>query len=135
MIKSQRKSEKGFMALMTAMVLSLVLMLGAVTLNQSEFFIRSSAADAEYKARSVTLARACVTTALAKLAADSVYAGNETIRIAVDACHIRSITLGSSVGQYTIETHATVGGAATNLRIVARAADLSIVSWNEISSF
>lgn len=136
MQKNHANNEKGFVALMAAIVISLILITLTVTLNQSGFFTRSALLDAEYKERSAALAEACADTALLKLAGNPSYSGNEIIPIGTDICKIRPTKLDVPVaGQNTIETRAVFNEATTNLKIIADASDFSIVSWNELPSF
>lgn len=137
MIKQvNNKGEKGFAALITAIVLSCILITAAVTLNLSGFFTRSALLDAEYKERSSALSEACADVALLKLAGNATYAGNETIAIGTDTCQIRPTKLGVPVaGQDTVETRAVFNEATTNLQIIVTASDLSVQSWNELPSF
>ena len=137
MIKNKKNvKESGFVALVTATVLSFVLILVAVTLNQSGFFTRRALLDSEYKERSAALAEACADNALLRLAANPSYAGNELISIDGDNCQIRPIQQDvPAAGQITVEARAFFQEATTNLRIVVNTLDLSVVSWNEVPSF
>ena len=134
MSKNIDKKPEGFIALITAIALSLILLVVTVTLNQSGFLTRSTLLDAEYKERSSALAEACIDTALLKLANDPSYLGPD-LNIAVgssDTCDIRPvITTGS---QKTIQTRAIFQEAETNLEVVVDT-NLSIISWNELPNF
>lgn len=129
--RSKSKKEEGFIALVTAIALSLILLVVTVTLNQSGFLTRSTLLDSEYKERSSALAEGCVDTALLKLAADPNYIGLETITIGSDSCSILSVSPPGSPTR-TIKTRAEFQEAATNLEVVINTSDLSVVSWNEI---
>ncbi|MBI2609980.1 hypothetical protein HYW53_02280 [Candidatus Giovannonibacteria bacterium] len=136
MINRGKKSDNGFAALITVIVLSAILLTVALTLNQSGFFARSAILDSEYKERSSTLAEACVDQALVKLVADPAYGGNETISFGADACSVRPILFDSPAsGKTTIETKANFNEAITNLRIVVNSSDHALDSWVEIPSF
>ena len=71
------KKESGFVALITAIILSFILIIVTTTLNQTSFFTRSILLDSEYKERGAALAEACVDVARLKLANDPLYSGNE----------------------------------------------------------
>ena len=130
------KNNAGFVALITAIVLTVVLLLIATTLNLSGFFTRSSAMSAEYKERSASAAEACADRAMLKLAGNPAYAGGETISLGTDSCEIRPILPDSpSAGKTTIETRAVFNESATNLRIVIVNSDKSVISWDEIENF
>lgn len=129
----QNRHEEGFVALMSAIVLSAVLIAVTVALNQAGFFARSALLDSEYKERSAALAEACANVALLKLAADPAYAGGETLVLQSDSCRIRPTRINSPIaGENTIETSAVFQEASTTLRIAARSSDFSIVSWDEV---
>lgn len=133
MIPTSKKDE-GFIALITAIALTLILLVVTVTLNQTGFFTRSTLLDAEYKERSSALAEACVDTALLKLAADPTYTGPDTVAVGSDSCDIISVSPPGSPTR-TIQTRAVFQEAATNLEVVINDSDLSVVSWNELPSF
>ena len=134
-------SNGGFVALITAIILSIILITVTVALNRIGFLTRSEISDAEYKNRSSALAEACVDTALLNLALDPTYqvTSPQQVSVGVDSCWIRSVTTAGT--QNTIETRAVFPdtainqGATTNLRIIVNTSDLSIVSWDEIPSF
>ena len=127
---SKTDRQGGFVALITAIILSAILLIITTTLNQTSFFTRSNLLDSEYKERSAGLAEACIDIARLKLANDPRYSGSEpSIPIGTNSCEIRPI-----VGN-TIETKAVYNSAVTNLRVVINPADISVVSWEEVSSF
>lgn len=132
--KSKSKKEAGFIALITAIALTLILLVVTVTLNQSGFFTRSTLLESEYKERSSALAEACVDTALLKLANNPNYIGPDTIAVGGDSCSILSVSLPSG-GHQTIRTRAVFREAATNLEVAINTSDLSVVSWNELPHF
>ena len=131
--------NEGFIALITALILSVILITVAASLSQSGFFLRSGIADAEYKERSSATAEACVNVVFLRLAANPFsypYAMNESLNVGSDQCVIRQVLLDTPlIGQTTIETRAVFQEAATNLRIVVNKADVSLVSWDEIPHF
>ena len=128
------KKQSGFVALITAIVLSLILIIITTTLNQTSFLTRSMLLDAEYKERSAALAEACVDVARLKLANDATYVGSELgVLVGADTCDIRPISISGS--QKVIETKASFRGATTNLRVLVNFSDLSVFSWTEIQAF
>ena len=124
------KNQSGYIALISAIVISVVLMAVTFALSFSGYFARFNILDSEYKERSVALAEACADTALLRLALNPGYAGNETLTLGADSCFIRGITLAG--GQFTIYTKAIFQKINTNLKIFAASSDLSIISWEEI---
>lgn len=123
------KKDSGFVALITAIILTAILLTITVTLNQTSFFTRGILLDSEYKERSAALAEACVDVARLKLANDLSYSGNETVNISDSQCRIRPIA------SKVIETTATSSQSVTNLRVIINPSDISVVSWNELPSF
>jgi hypothetical protein len=123
------QKEKGFVALVTAIILTAILLIVTISLNQISFFTRGILLDSEYKERSAAFAEACVDVARLKLANDPTYLGDESIDIGVESCKIRPISSN------TIETTATSSESVTNLRVEIDPSDISIVSWDEVVSF
>ncbi len=121
---------RGFVALITAIVLSLILITVAVALNRIGFLTRSETLDSEYKNRSSALAEACADIALLKLANNPSYSGNESIPVGSDNCLI--LTFNPAPDPIIFETKATFQEATTHLRIKIAKSDLSVVSWDEI---
>ncbi|OHA45977.1 MAG: hypothetical protein A3A80_00250 [Candidatus Terrybacteria bacterium RIFCSPLOWO2_01_FULL_44_24] len=132
-------SNGGFVALMTVIVISVILLTVAIGLNQAGFLTRSQILDAEYKERSSALAEACVDTALLRFAEDSGYTGPETINNIgsnTGTCQIRPVKKDFPVsGQTTIETQAFYNEAVTDLSIVIDTVSLTILSWLEVPQF
>ena len=141
-----KKEKNGFIALMTAIVFSFVLMITAATLSQTSFFSRAEILDAEYKERSSALAEACVDTALLKLATIPGYNPVNECNSVGDICpnggpNICSVVSVSppALGKITIITTAvfpapavTSQGAVTNLQVIVDSTDLHVLSWNEV---
>jgi len=130
--------ESGFIALITAILLAVILLVLVVTLNRTGFIARSEILDSEYKNRSFSLAEACVDSALLKLVTDPGYSGGENIPVdGPNVCRVETVSFPGS--QITINTSAifpsTVPAglaAITKLQVVVNASDLSVVSWNEL---
>lgn len=124
-------SGPGYIALASAIVISLALLILASTVSLSGYFSRFNSLESEFKQKSLALAEACGDTALLKLAIDPAYAGNETVPVGAGRCSILPIP-GAADERLTITTQATVGNAVSNIKIIAAAADLSIISWLEV---
>ena len=133
MIRRAKNQKSGFVALITAIIISVILLAVAASLNQKGFFARAEILEAEYKFRSSVLAEACVDRALLKLAEDIGYSMPETLGVVDDACDIVSVSTSGS--QITINTSARfpagINGAVTKLQIVVNLSDLSVISWRE----
>ena len=129
-----KSRSRGFIALMSAIIIATILLLVATTGGLTGIFARGNALDAELKARSVGAADACVDLALLALANDPSYTGPDTYALnSLDTCTIGPVTSGA--GQATFRVHATSRAAVTNLEVVVDTTDLSGSSWLEISTF
>jgi hypothetical protein len=127
---------KGFIALITAIVLSLVLLTITVVVNQSGFFVRQSELTSEFKEQSLNLAKGCVNSALLKLHIDQNYVGNESVQIGTESCAIRPLLRDiPATDTLTIETQAIVHQATTNLRVVVTTPDFTVQSKYELAAF
>jgi|SRR3989344_3599404 len=128
MIYRYKQRNEGFAALITAIVLSLVLIIVTVTLNRSGFFARSAILEAEYKEMSSALAEACVDIAMLRIATTPGYSvTNDPIAIGDETCTI------DSVAGDNIQTSADVNGSVTRFEVIVDLSDdLAVISWNEI---
>ena len=125
------KNNSGFMALISAIIISVILLLIASSLNLTSFYNRSDILDSELKEKSLALAEACVDMAILKLANNQNYTpSNEIVNVGTDTCTIQSVI--SSSNQKTINVKADYNHYVTNLKIIINSSDLHVVSWEEI---
>lgn len=133
------KSNKngGFVALVSAVIISLVLLTLIVGTGERGFSSRFNILNSELKAMSSGLAEACVETAILKLAENDTYTINpatpEWIPVGDQGCEISSVD--PSVNPIVINTHATSSPivAHTKLEVkIDRPAPFIINSWQEI---
>lgn len=107
--------KEGFIALMSTMIISAILMALLFSSNMSSFNARFDALDSEYKRIAEGLAESCVNQALLKLGQNYNYQGSETIQIGVDtqgrtqSCVIKPITPSTRGNSSTIVTIKTQG--------------------------
>lgn len=133
MITIAKKVNSGFIALMSSIIISVILLLIATTFSFTGFSSRFNILDLEMKERSSALAEACVDTALLKLANNPNYPGGETITVSgSDTCTIN--TIDSIIDPIIIDTKAVFQQANTNLHIKVKKSDISVVSWEEMSN-
>lgn len=123
----------GYVALMSALIISAVVALVIITLGQVSYSGRANIAATHFKEKSRALAEACLNSALLKLAASSSYAGNETITVASDTCKIFTIT-STSTGK-VIQAQAQYQNSYTDYQIVVATSTASILDWQELQSF
>lgn len=131
------KNNSGFMALISAIIISVILLLIASSLNLTSFYNRSDILDSELKEKSSTLAEACVDAAILKLAQNKNYeliTTDHDISIGTDHCNIFSLSPNPPrTGNITIITKANYNNTYfTNLKIVTDSSDLHVISWEEI---
>lgn len=128
--KRKIKNNSGFIALMSAIIISVILLLVATNLSLNGFYSRSDILDSELKNRSSALAEACADTAILKLTNNSSYNPvNEVVTVGTDSCVIQSVT---GMNPKTILTQAIFHNSYTNLKIVVNTTNMSVTSWEEI---
>jgi len=123
---------RGFIALITAIVLSAILLLIAAAGSMTGFYTRTNVLDAELKERSSAAAESCVEVAILGLALDEGYVGPESITLnALDSCTVDEvIPLIASTVEILVE--GTSKRAVTTLRVEYSIVQEKIVSWREI---
>ncbi len=133
MTKSLTNGRSGYIAITSAIILSLVLMLVAISLSQGNIFNRIYIVDFNNKQLSFSVARSCLNSAMLSLAQSSSYLGNEVIFVSAYTCTIRPII--TSAPNKIVEVRAQIQKATTNLRLTVNSSTLSTVSLEELSSF
>ena len=128
-----RNKNNGFIALISVIVVSAILLLIAVTLSFSQFYDRYNILESEYKERSASLAEACVDSALLELANNINYLGDATTTIGANKCYVGNVT--TSGPNKIFKTRATYQNSYTDLKIVIDSSTFSIQSWEEIPNF
>lgn len=106
--------QKGFVALVSTLIITIVMMLVITRASTSSFFARFDVLGSEFKRRSLGLSEACLNAALLKIAQNYNYAptsGGEVIQVGQDYCAIRSVTYGDE-DQVTHRKLATVQTSA-----------------------
>lgn len=124
------KSNAGFIAIMSAAIISILLLTITVSLGLSGFFGRLNILDSESKERSSALAEACINTAILNLAQGSTITGS--VAVGGDNCNIISVQNNiPSTGQTTIQAQAVINKAYTNLKIIVDNNTFTAISWEE----
>lgn len=126
-------NNAGYIALTSAIIVSVIVMAVTFSAGLSGAFNRFNALSAMDKEASGALAESCIGVALLRLAQDSGYGGDETIPIASTTCAI--LPIETAIGQKTVKARGTVQGSVTNIRAVVRTSDLLIQSWSELPAF
>ena len=129
------ENKKGFVALMSAIIISVILLLLVTNLSLTGFYSRLNILDSELKDRSSALAEACADMAILKLVNDINYvlvAMDHNISVKTEYCDIYSLTSTSS--NITIITKANYNNIYfTTLKIIVDSTNnMSVISWEEI---
>ena len=135
--KQRHKNAKpnfsaGFIALMSAIIISVILLLITSTASFSGFYSRFNILDSEFKEHSLALADLCVDQVLLRLATDSTYAGGESVLVNASLCTIIA-SPNPIANPRTFLLQAIYKDAYTNLRISVDVDTLGITSWEEIA--
>jgi len=129
-----RATERGFIALVSVVILSFVLLIAALSLSQFGITSRFFLIDFENKALSEQLALGCVQSATVDIALyETSYNPSDEKKdfpLSDESCFVESVT---SIGNvYTIRTYAIVDGATTNIEAVWNNTTETITSQEEI---
>jgi hypothetical protein len=128
--KLKINKHSGFIALMSSIIISVILLVMITGLNLSEFYTRTNILDSELKEKSLALAEACTDTAILKIINNSNYnPTNEMVNVDADTCVIQSV---SGTIEKTINIQADYQNYFTNLKLKINSATLAIISWEEI---
>lgn len=123
---------RGFVALMSVVIIGAILLVFVVTLGVTSFFARRDALTYENKAVSRALAEGCVNAALVRAAADPSYTGGECIAEGgvCGGADPQKVCRICSVSGTTIRARARYNGSYTNLE-VTYTPSFGIASWEE----
>lgn len=122
------RKREGYIALMSAIIISVILMGLLTTLSLGGFFGRFNVLKSEFKNRSFALAQGCAEAAFLNLTENPGYTGSSTLAVASDTCIIFNIPLGSGV----IKTQGIFQHAYTNLKLTVATNTMTIVSFEEV---
>ncbi len=130
------KKSSGFIALISAIIISVVLLLVVVNISLTGFYNRYNILDSELKKRSDALAEACADTAIIKLSNDLNYnlvSIDHAIPIGTNKCDIYSINPNPPrSGNITIVTKANYNNTYySTFQIILNSTNMSVVSWQE----
>ncbi|MEK7133551.1 MAG: hypothetical protein AAB804_00605 [Patescibacteria group bacterium] len=131
----KKKQERGFIALISTIIMSAVLLLVIASSGLVSFYSRFNTLDSELKQRSDATADACADMALLQLAQDPSYQGGTFTINSLDQCRVGKVAaVGGGNTQFSVQATSS-NTAVTNLRVVVDPADLSVVSWQEIAAY
>lgn len=113
---NKQTDQKGFIALMATIIISLILVVMALEEGASGFHARFNILGTEAKEQATALAEGCADQALANLITDSAYIGNTDIPFPEGTCHVDTIDTHLAP-LAVIKTQAVVRGSYANLSI------------------
>lgn len=134
--RENSKSGRGFIALISVLILSLVFLVAVVSVGQFGLSGRLLLLDLESKVESETFAEACVQSARILIAIDPlVERSNISITPKEDgdvSCTLVSLEADTpSAGESRILSQSMVDGATTNFEVIVDSSSLSVNSWEE----
>lgn len=127
---NNKKRNGGYIALISAIVMTVILILISVTTSHSSFLGRFDSQTLEFKDGSYNMAKGCLDYAKLKLA-QGPYLGNESITINTNSCIIDPISVGSE--NIVITSRSTVNNITTKLRLTVNPLTLGVISLEELS--
>jgi len=123
-----RKSEQGYIALTSAVILGITLLVAVLGFAFIIFFNKKSTTQAILKEDSYFAARACLEKALLNLTVNSAYTGGENVSVGSDQCTISSVVQDGI--NYLITATATIERSTTTLELTVDGM-LDVVSFVE----
>lgn len=128
------RTNQGFIAITTAIILSMLTLVIALSLGQSLLISRGNKLDYYLKRSTHFLAQTCLDTALLELSKNKSFVGNATTTLDVgQECGI--LPVETSGLNKIIKARAEINGIVTNLKLIVVTATLSTVSLEEVSGF
>ncbi|TSC70246.1 MAG: putative endonuclease [Parcubacteria group bacterium Gr01-1014_46] len=131
--KATKTSNRGFVALMSSIVISSILLVITVNTGQISFYNRFNILDSEMKEMSSGLADACLDIALLNFAQNSSYSGNTTVNVGENSCLIGSIVTNGT--HKIFNTKGVFRNAHTNLKVIIDGTSLQVISAEEIPTY
>lgn len=122
--------KRGYVAIVSALILTALLSIIALALSYSALFTRYDTQILNARKNSKFLAESCLQIALLKLAASSTYAGNELETVGSSTCQIFAVvTQGINK---VLETSASSSDSSVDLKLTLNATTFIKVSLHEM---
>ncbi|OGI57591.1 hypothetical protein A3B85_00765 [Candidatus Nomurabacteria bacterium RIFCSPHIGHO2_02_FULL_37_13] len=128
-IKTKKETATGFIALMSAIIISAILLLIVTNLSLTGFYRRSNVLDSELKEKSSALAEACIESARLILATDNSFIGNDTVNVGIEICDYKISSGGKIVAHGVAKNAHTFYEAVVNTNIKT----IPIISFKELA--
>lgn len=126
----RRSENRGFIALISAIIITTVLITFVISVGVSGFFTRFDILSAEIKEISQSIAEGCAHTAILQISQGSV-PGGVVGEINIDG----NTCLVNAHGADFVEVQAVYNDSYTNIRATFNPGDFSITDWQEVASF
>jgi len=123
--------QKGFIAIVSSLIIAAMLMLILFTLNFNQFMARFNILDSEYKEQSLALAEMCIENGILHLAQDPTFSGGVTLGSGSDTCDL--LTISTSGSNTILRSTASINSSFSNIRVEVDP-NLAVVTWNEVAS-
>lgn len=134
--KRNKKTARGFFALITVTILGLVFLFAVLSLGQLGIIGRFMLLDLENKLKSEGLAEACVQSARIAVINDPLRSlANQSVAVDSQTCVVVSLTPNTpSAGSSRVRTKGVTNGATTNIEAVINAGTGAVSGWKELYS-
>ncbi len=129
-MNSSRGNQKGYIAIITALILTAIIATVTFVLASSSLLGRFNTLLFHEKRTSRFLAESCLEVARSKLTQSSSYTGNETVTLGNSTCAIGSIS--STASEKVIPASAVAGNAKTVLKLTVKSGSLEKVRLEEL---
>ncbi len=126
------EKQNGFVALVSAIVISALLIIIAASLGYTNFFTRFNILDGENKETSLGLAEACAEIARVEIANSSgfsVPSGGKTYTFGGNTCKILSVS-----GSYTVQSQGVYQNSYSTIEAIYNrtGSDVTVTGWKEV---
>lgn len=128
------KSRGGYIALISVIVLTAIILVIVFTLGLGSFYGRMDILGSDFKEQSQALSEACLETARLNMLSDPEYAGNENVTVGSSTCFIGAIT-SSGTAHKLILTEGMHQNSYTSLRTTINASSGAIVGIEQLKDF
>lgn len=126
------KHNEGFFAVITAIILSILVLLISSSISLRSFNARFNTLGLESKDKSWLLARGCIEEAIFQMRSSTAYTGSSTVTIGSSTCTILPIT--SSGTSKVVLTEATANNRTTNLQALYNSSTNAILDLRELTN-
>ncbi len=127
--------NRGFVALISIIMLSVVLLATTLSLAQFGLANRYFLLELENKNVSVKLAEACVHIARIQVYNNPLHTVTTAVTLPVDGFECTIVSVDPDSDESTVQARGVMGTAITNLEVVVDSNDGEFISWHEVQNF